>query len=274
SVFIVPGGSANLIDALAVAPLAGQENAPILLSLNGALAPAVEGEIARLSAKKIYLVGAVSEEVRLRLAERFARVEIIVLRGKDRFETSALISAKVENPKGIFVVGYNALADAVSAASYAAANGYLIQIAAPDGGLTRPLPAAENVYILGGPTLVRDIPGATRIYGADRYDTNESLRQALDFDYTNIYTADGESLVDALTGSALAAQTRAPIVLAPGNDLRATEVGRILAAQAASPEEAEAVQTDLAEGARLGEGAAGWDKITAATQVYAFGGQK
>ncbi|MDR1320644.1 MAG: cell wall-binding repeat-containing protein [Gracilibacteraceae bacterium] len=275
SVFIVPGAGANLIDALAVAPLAGQENAPILLSLGDALAPAVETEIARLGAKKIYTVGAVSAEVRRQLGERFPAAEMIGLHGQDRYETAALVDAKVADPQGVFVVGYNALADAVSAASYAAAHGWLLQIAGPDGSFTLPA-AADKLpgYILGGPALVRDHPGYTRVYGADRYATNEALRAALDFDYTNIYVADGATLVDALTGSALAAQTGAAIVLAPGNDLSATAVGRILTAQAASPEEAEAVQADLAAGSKLGGGAAGWDKITAATKVYAFGGQK
>jgi hypothetical protein len=277
TVVIVPGGSANLIDALAVAPLAGQENAPILLSVNGTLSSTVEEEIARLGAKKAYIVGAVSAEVARRLAERFPSVEIIVLQGKDRYETAALVTARVREPGGVFVVGYNALADAVSASSYAAAHGYLLQIANPDGSFS--LPAVSGAaqlpgYILGGPALVRDHPGYTRIYGSDRYATNEALRNALEFDFANIYVADGDTLVDALTGSALAAQSEAAIVLAPRNDLGVTDVGRILAAQTASPGEAEAVQADLAEGARLGAGAAGWNKISADTNIFAFGGQK
>jgi hypothetical protein len=74
---------------------------------------------------------------------------------------------------------------------------------------------------------VRDIAGATRLYGATRYETNKAVRDALDFDYTNIYTADGGTLVDALTGSALAAQTRAAIVLTPGNDPTGVDFGNI-----------------------------------------------
>ncbi|MDR1604622.1 MAG: cell wall-binding repeat-containing protein, partial [Gracilibacteraceae bacterium] len=53
-VILAPGGQNNLIDALAVAPLAGQENAPILLSVDGRLDPAVPEEIKRLGAKKVY----------------------------------------------------------------------------------------------------------------------------------------------------------------------------------------------------------------------------
>jgi hypothetical protein len=65
---------------------------------------------------------------------------------------------------------------------------------------------------------VRDIPGFTRIYGADRYATNQAIRSTLEFEYDNVYTADGQTLVDALTGAALAARTRSPIILLPDGD--------------------------------------------------------
>ncbi|MDR3288426.1 MAG: cell wall-binding repeat-containing protein, partial [Peptococcaceae bacterium] len=82
-------------------------------------------------------------------------------------------------------------------------------------------------YILGGPTLVQDIPGYTRIYGADRYATNLALRQTLSFNNEAIYTADGNTLVDALTGSVLAAKTHSAIVLTPNNDPTGTDFGNI-----------------------------------------------
>jgi hypothetical protein len=227
TVILAPGGANNLIDALAVAPLAGQENAPILLCVGG-LDPAVIAEIERLGAKKVYAVGALSETVIEALKAALPGLTVETLRGANRFETAALINAKVQNPKGTFIVGYNAIADAVSAASYAAANGYLIQIAQPDGTLTTdhyPLPTDH--YILGGPALVGDVAGATRLYGPDRYATNKAIREALTFEYTNIYTADGATLVDALTGSALAAKTKAAIVLIPAGDPTGADFGGI-----------------------------------------------
>ncbi|MDR1604289.1 MAG: cell wall-binding repeat-containing protein [Gracilibacteraceae bacterium] len=227
AVIIAPGGANNLVDALAVAPLAGQAGAPILLS-TGSLDPAVVAEIERLGATKVYAVGALSEAVIDGLRAALPQVTVEVLRGANRFETAALIGAKVENPQGTFIVGYNALADAVSVASYAAAHGYLIQIAQPDGTLaTDHYPLPTDHYIIGGPALVGDIPGATRLYGPDRYATNLAVRQALDYEYTNIYTADGASLVDALTGSALAARSGAAIVLTPGNDPAGADFGNI-----------------------------------------------
>jgi hypothetical protein len=230
TVILAPGGNDNLIDALAVAPLAGQEDAPILISVNGALDSSVIAEVKRLGASRVYAVGALNQNVISTLKMAIPALKVEVLKGKDRFETAALISAKVQNPKGTFIVGYNAIADAVSAASFAAANGYIIQIARPNGSVNGHW-AAESIqtYILGGPALVKDIAGAKRIYGADRYDTNKALREALNFDYANIYMADGGTLVDALTGSALAAKTRAAIALAPGNNLASVDLGHITA---------------------------------------------
>jgi hypothetical protein len=225
TVILAPGGQNNLIDALAVAPLAGQEGAPILLSVGG-LDPEVVAEIERLGAKKIYAVGALSETVIEALKAALPGLTVETLRGANRFETGALVNTKVQNPKGTFIVGYNAIADAVSAASYAAANGYTIQIANPDGSVSV-APGGGQVYILGGPALVGDVAGATRLYGPDRYATNKAIREALTFEYTNIYTADGATLVDALTGSALAARTKAAIVLTPAGDPAGVDFGGI-----------------------------------------------
>jgi hypothetical protein len=233
TVILAPGAEANLIDALAVAPLAYQENAPILISVEDTIDPAILAEIQRLGASKIITVGALSDSLIEQLRTIFPNVEIETLRGADRFATASLINAKITNPQGTIVVGYNAIADAVSIASWAAANGYVIYIANPDGSATPPLYGSGTTtathYILGGPTLVQDLPGYTRIYGLDRYATNLALRQALNFNNEAIYTADGNTLVDALTGSVLAAKTRSAIVLTPNNDPTGTDFGNITA---------------------------------------------
>jgi putative cell wall-binding protein len=210
---------------LAAAPLAGQEDAPILLCLGDELDSAVRAELLRLQPKKIYAVGAVSQTVVDKLTET-PEWSVETLRGYDRFETAALVNAKVEDPQGAFIVGYNAVADAVSAAPYAAAHNYLIQIANMDGTVDPP-PTTDRLYILGGPALVRDIPGAARIAGADRYATNQALRDTLTFNSKHIYIADGLTLVDALTGSALAAKSGAAIMLTPTNAVPNANTGLI-----------------------------------------------
>ncbi|MDR1321322.1 MAG: cell wall-binding repeat-containing protein, partial [Gracilibacteraceae bacterium] len=113
-------------------------------------------------------------------------------------------------------------------ASWAAANGFLIEVAQSDGSYT-PSAKAQGLtgYIIGGPALVRDISGFPRIYGADRYATNLKVRQTLSFDYSIIYTANGGTLVDALTGSVLAAKTKSTIVLLPDGDPTGVDFGAI-----------------------------------------------
>ncbi|MDR1961080.1 MAG: cell wall-binding repeat-containing protein, partial [Gracilibacteraceae bacterium] len=219
TVILVPGG----MDALSAAPLAGQEDAPILLALNSTIREDVLAEIARLGAGKAYVVGSLGRVVADQLKARFPQMEIIVLQGRNRVETAALIKERITNPKGTFVVGYDAIADAVSAASYAAANGYVIQIAAPDASFSGD--ASLGGYTLGGPALVRDVAGLPRLYGSDRYATNYAVRDALSFAYENLYFANGVTLVDALTGSALAAKTKSVILLAPENDPESLDFG-------------------------------------------------
>jgi hypothetical protein len=226
TVIIGPGGSNNLIDVLAVAPLAGQWDAPILLSLGDELDQSVLTEIKRLSVSKVILVGALSGAVAAQVQAAVPEATVEVLKGQSRWETAALVGAKVTEPKGVLVVGYNAVADAVSVAPWAAANGYTIALANADGSWSKPEGTVPG-YIIGGPTLVKDVTGFPRIYGADRYATNKAIRDTLIFDYTHIYTADGGTLVDALTGSVLAARTKSAIVLAPGNDPAGIDFGDI-----------------------------------------------
>ncbi len=232
---LAPSADANLVDALAAAPLAGK-NAPILLTDNNTLTAATQAELVKLGVKNVYVVGAISQTV-VDQVKAMTGVTATVLKGTDRIGTAAAISAKLTAPAGSFVVGYGALADALSVASYAAANNYSILVANPDGSL----PASEaafkgaTTYIVGGPTLVADIPGATRLYGADRFATNQAVLKALTYKYDKAYVANGTDahLVDSLVASSLAAESGAPIVLGDTNSaLAATDIHAKLASNA------------------------------------------
>jgi putative cell wall-binding protein len=214
-VILASGHEANLIDSVAVAPLAGQANAPIFLVLDKKIDPAVIEQIQRLGATKAYVVGALGQEVADQLKASFPGITTEVLQGTNRSGTADLITKKLNDPQGMFLVGYSALADAVSAASWAAANNYAILLTDSDGVYRGSY--TYNGYILGGPTLVQDYAGLTRYYGADRYATNRALFAALPFEYTNVYFADGNTLVDVLTGAPFAAQSHAVILLTPAN---------------------------------------------------------
>ena len=91
-------------------------------------------------------------------------------------------------------------------------------------------PASTNVYVIGGPTLVKDIAGATRLAGADRFATNEIVLDTLGYTFNDVYVANGADahLVDSLVASSLAALAGAPIILtdtATGGDATANDIG-------------------------------------------------
>lgn len=220
---IAPSADANLVDALAAAPLAGQENAPILLSENNSLNASTKAELTKLGVTKAYVVGAISQEVVDQL--NAAGINATALKGADRIDTAAAIAAKLTAPAGSFVVGYNALADALSVASYAAANKYAILVANPDGTLAASQQVVgSHAYVIGGPTLVKDVASATRLYGADRFATNNAVIAALTsgFQYDKVYIANGQTgLVDALVASSLAAKSKAAIVLTDNSTVAA-----------------------------------------------------
>jgi D-alanyl-D-alanine carboxypeptidase len=230
AVVVAPGDAAHLIDALAVATYAYQLNAPILVTMDKP-EEVMLAEIRRLAPQTVVLVGAVTDAVADALREALPAVKIDVLRGADRQATCALINSRLNAPTGTVAVGYNAVADAVSASSWAALNNYRIVIANSDGTLPASATASELSanYIIGGPTLVKDRADWTRFYGADRYATNRDLRSALSFSYEVLYTADGATLVDALSGSVLAARTGSPIILLPGNQPAGADLGAITA---------------------------------------------
>jgi len=232
---LAPAADANLVDALAAAPLAGK-TMPILLTDNNSLSDSTKAELTKLGVKTVYVVGAIDKTVVDQL-NAMTGVTATALKGADRIATATAVAGKLINPAGSFVVGYGALADALSVASYAAANNYSILVANPDGSL----PASEaafkgtKVYIVGGPTLVSDIAGATRLFGADRFATNQAVLGALTYTYNNVYVANGTDahLVDSLVASSLAAVSSAPIVLADTDTAAAaTSVHSKLAATA------------------------------------------
>jgi len=226
TVVVAPADQANLVDALAAAPLAGQENAPILLTGKNSLDASVKAKITSLGAKKVYVVGAISSEVAAEI-DAINGVTVETLKGSSRWETAKAINAKLTNPAGTFVVGYAALADALSVSAYAAANKYAIVLADVDGKIPAGQSAlGSKTYLVGGSSLVADITGATRLAGADRFETNKKVMETLTFEYNKVYVANGydNHLVDSLVAAPLAAKSKAGIVLASGSDVAAAGV--------------------------------------------------
>jgi hypothetical protein len=156
----------------------------------------------------------------------------VALGGYDAYETSLNIAKKMvelgANPTQLFVAGgWATPADALSAASVAAANGAPI-LAIPKTGLTdaqkafvATLTGVTKSYVVGGTAVIdaaveATLPGTvTRLAGLTQYDTNlKVLQNFTDLNYSKVFVANGKTFVDALAGAPLAAKYGAPIVLA------------------------------------------------------------
>ncbi|MGI6450106.1 MAG: cell wall-binding repeat-containing protein [Desulfitobacteriia bacterium] len=227
AVVLAPSNQANLVDALAAAPLAGQAGAPILLTPADKLDASVKARIAALGAQKVYVVGAIADSVAEEV-EAMTNVSAVVLKGANRTETAAKINELITNPNGTFIVGYNGLADALSVASFAAKNRYAIMVADQSGNL----PAGQQVvgsktYKVGGTTRVADSAPGERLAGDDRFETNLKVAQTLSYDYKRVYVANGfdKHLVDSLAVAPLAAQYGSFVALADNmnNQVKAAE---------------------------------------------------
>ncbi|MDR1321613.1 MAG: cell wall-binding repeat-containing protein [Gracilibacteraceae bacterium] len=226
AVIICPAETEHLVDSLVAAPLAGQENAPILLTAKTSLAPEVKARVQALGAGKVYTIGAVADSVVSEL-RAIPGVNVEKLSGLDRRATAAAVGAKLNGVNGTFVVGYNSLADAVSIASFAAANRYRVVLSSP-GGQAPPAQLTAPVYLVGGSGSVADIAGAVRLDGDDRFALNAAVIAGLPFKTDQIYLASGVTLAEALIAAPLAARSGAAIALsdASGVSLIGTEAAK------------------------------------------------
>ncbi|EQB20271.1 hypothetical protein UNSWDHB_2331 [Dehalobacter sp. UNSWDHB] len=223
TVVLAPADQANLVDALAAAPLAGQENAPILVTPKASLDAAVKAKIAALGATKVYVIGAISDEVAAEV-DAISGVSVETLKGIGRVGTANAVNAKLTSPAGTFVVGFDAVPDALSVASYAAKNKFAIVLANANGTVDSASLVGSTKYIVGGTAKVADIAGVTRISGADRFATNTAVASTLSFTYDRVYVANGLTCVDALAVAPLAAKYGAFVALASNTNVAAASV--------------------------------------------------
>ena len=241
---IVLVGEEAIVDGLAAAPLAKQEDAPILLTKKDEIPAATMNEIKRATENegkeaKIYLVGGennISKEVEKQLTSEL-NAEIVRIAGEDRFKTSIKIAKKLNSTNKAFVVGGDGLADAMSIASVATKEEVPI-IVTPADGLTKDakdfINKDDEVIVVGGQSKVstqvlKDIKEETeqttaveRIAGEDRNETNAMVIEKYANASTKVYvakngygSANGDAqLVDALAVAPLVANNDGIVVLA------------------------------------------------------------
>jgi len=240
TVILASSDEQHLFDALIAAPLAGQEDAPILVTPKNSLNSAVKAKIKELGAKKVYIIGALSDNVKNEVAA-IGGLTVVKLGSVDKRATARAVAAEIDDPAGTFVVGDGGIADALSVASYAAAFNYVIAITDVNGNVAKSDLRGDTVYIVGGKARVNDIAGAKRFAGDDRYKTNAEVAKGLAFSFDEVYLANGLTLVDALSVAPLAAKNRAFVQLcsttyvAPVNELTAGSKVIVVGGTAAVP---------------------------------------
>lgn len=219
-------------DALSAAPLASKYKAPILLTYGNTLKPEFLTELSRLKVTNVFIIGGtgvVPKSIEDQLTLK--GIKCTRLSGNDRYETSAAV-AKMLDPTGkaAITTGLN-FPDALSIAPWAASNGVPILLTEPDE-----LPkfisdylkekGISSTYVIGGTGAVNNqvmskLPKPQRIEGKDRYATNLAILKMFgsEFDLSRVFLATGSNFPDALSGSALAAVTKSPIVLTDADPL-------------------------------------------------------
>ncbi len=234
-----PNGAATVVltrdddfpDALAGAPLARMNDAPILLTNSLALSPETAQEIAKLHPTKIIILGSddvVSTEIENTLKQS-SKVERIG--GKDRFETAAQIAQRVGNASGKVVIAYGMdYPDALAVSPWAAKNGVPILLSLTDTLTSYTYDALQQLkpsqtIVVGGSGVVSNavastLPNVERYSGTDRFKTAASIGKYLgqtdgtQLNPSNIFVATGMNWPDALAASALAGRDGNPIILA------------------------------------------------------------
>ncbi|WP_066039223.1 cell wall-binding repeat-containing protein [Herbiconiux solani] len=231
TVYIATG--TNFPDALSAAAVAGDQDAPLLLTMPGTIPTATRTELDRLKPDRIIVLGgnlSVSDSVFDEL-NRIAPTTRVG--GADRYDASRNFVAQSFTGRTSEVVYVSTGAnfpDALSAAASAASVSAPVLLVP---GTAPALPqetkqaiqrlGATRVVVVGGPNSVtglieselRSIGGVktvTRVGGVDRFDASNNINQAtFTTPVDTAYLATGYNFPDALSGAALAGSTSSPL---------------------------------------------------------------
>lgn len=227
--YVVIATGEDYPDALSASVIASEYNAPILLTQKNDLGQDLVNRLKALSTKNAIIIGGTGV-ISTKVEQQLKNLGISIARyaGKDRYETSVKIAEQAGDAKGIFVTTGDDFSDALSVAPIAARMGMPLLLVSKNS-----MPDSvkaylqgkniENTYLVGGTDLVSDnvanqLPNVERISGT-KYQKNIKLIDEFSsvLDFSTIYVATGNNYPDAISGSALAALTASPIVLADNN---------------------------------------------------------
>lgn len=224
-------------DALSAAPLAGKFDAPILLVKNTSLSnqPELKNILIEKGVSKVYIVGGtgiIPASIEGELSS--VGIKSVRLGGSNRFATSVLVANELGSKTGEVAVAYGmGFADGLSISAVAANKGMPILLTETNKLSTEVNNYIRNngvnkTYVVGGSGVVSDnvanqLPNVERLGGSNRFDTNANVfnRFSSELNNSNIYIASGLTFPDALSSSALAARSKAFVLLSNTNSAEA-----------------------------------------------------
>lgn len=209
-------------DAIAGVPLAAANHAPMLLTPSSGLTSALAAEISRVLpiGHTVFVLGgpaSLSPSIDLQL-QSMGYVPVRVA-GASRYETAVKIANALGNPTTVFEVDGSNFPDALTAGPAAAIThgAVLFTYRSTTVDATTSYLSAHPAsvrYAVGGPAAAAD-PGASKIVGADRFETSVLVAQSFFYSPSLVGVASGVTFPDALSGGPITALAGGPIILVP-----------------------------------------------------------
>ncbi len=232
-----PAGNASAVvlargddypDVLVGGPLCAAKSAPLLLTSGATLPQSTEAEIQRVlpAGGTVYVLGG-TKAVPASVAGELTTLGYHVTRygGIDRYATATQVADALGDPTTVLLATGTNFPDALSAGVAAAEDSAAVLLT---NGASLPSATTDylkervaTVYAVGGPAAAAD-PSATPIVGEDRYETAVDVAQQFFPAPASLGFASGLTFPDALSGTALLARTRAPLLLTVPTGLPAT----------------------------------------------------
>jgi putative cell wall-binding protein len=237
--------ASNFPDALCGVPLAHALRAPVLLSRNDSLDPALTAELQRLDVSNVVILGSsasvsttVENAIKALKDSRGRAVRVERVQGASRYETSVAIAKRLASlrgiPAGVVLASGENFPDAVAVSPYAARRSYPILLTPKDAvnESVRTLLSGyglESLVVVGSEAAVSDAVAAAyasaavvtpdRWGGANRYETAQIIAEhaITDAGHTmeRFVLATGSTFPDALCGGVLAARGNGVVLLTP-----------------------------------------------------------
>ena len=212
---VVLASGYNFADALSAGQLASALDAPLLLSSKDKFDSETEGEINRLKAKNVYVVGGdltiKKSSVDSNLKKK--NIKVTRLEGNNRYKTSEKVMEKTKefiNPEYLLIASGKDFPDAL------AATGFMVNhksVMVLSDGNSYPKSNLKEIAIGGKMQLPLEKFKGERISGRSRYETALAIAKRSFTDNENVVLASGQVFADSLSAVSLTKKHNAPIIL-------------------------------------------------------------